>query len=66
MRIEIGDVQHVTIAGDIGGWGFTLKDSIARPARFATITYSTRDEAEAAREQILAATKDAIDLCVQA
>ena len=56
MAVKIGAVQMVR-----SGWGFTLKDSTAQPARYLTLTYSTEAEANTARAQIEATTANAID-----
>jgi hypothetical protein len=64
MAIEIGNVTRVEKAmRGTSSWGFSLRDT-ARPARFATITYQTQSEAETAREQIRAATVNAIDVSI--
>jgi hypothetical protein len=65
MAIEIGNVTRVEKAmRGTSSWGFSLRDSTARPARFATITYQTQSEAETAREQIRAAIVNAIDVSI--
>jgi len=66
MGIEFGDVQNVSTKSGESGWGFTLKDSTARPIRFMTITYRTQTAAKDAREKMLAATANAIDVSISA
>ena len=46
------------------GWGFSLKDSTAQPARWCMIAYRTEAEAKTAREKIAAATADAIEIII--
>jgi hypothetical protein len=67
LAIEIGNAIRVEKAmRGTSNWGFSLRDSTARPARFATITYQTQSEAETVREQIRAATVNAIDVSIVA
>jgi hypothetical protein len=64
MTIDIGDVQSISTRSGETGWGFALKDSTAQPLRFMTITYRTHSEAKAAREKILVAIANAIDVYI--
>jgi hypothetical protein len=65
MAIEIGVVQSVASrSGRTSGWGFTIKDSGRRPPAFMTLMYRTHEEASAAREQIAAATKNAMEAVI--
>jgi hypothetical protein len=62
MAIDVGAVQStITSSGD-HGWSFNLKDSTGR--RWITLTYRTEAEAQAAHEQIKAATTGVIDALI--
>ena len=64
MAIQIGNVQSVSTRSRDYGWGFSLKDSTAQPARWCMIAYRTEAGAKAAREKIVAATADAIEIII--
>ena len=49
MAIQIGNVQSVSTRSRDYGWGFSLKDSTAQPARWCMIAYRTEAGAKAAR-----------------
>jgi hypothetical protein len=64
MAIEIGTVQSISTRSGDYGWGFSLRDSTARPARWCTIAYQTEAKAKEARERIKAATAHAIEIII--